>query len=294
MLEFTKTSLENYEIIRAYSLAYPARQCDRSAGATLMWGDYYENTFAVSDGTITYTSNFTGGTCFTCPVGRNVDGMLDEIREYCISKKMPMIICGINKDELPFITAKYPDCEVNADRDWFDYLYEKDAIMNLSGRKYATQRNHINKFRKLYDDYAFEEITEKNIPELIEFTRNFTFNSEKDESADTELEICIDVLKNYEKYKLLGGALRINGKIAGYSIGETVGDTLIVHIEKADISYHGAYQMVTNSFLRMYADNDTVKFVNREEDCGDEGLRKSKLSYNPVELIEKYTVRIKI
>lgn len=293
MLEFTKTSLENYEVIKAFSLAYPARQCDRSAGATVMWGDYYDNYFAVFDGTITFTSNFTGGICFTYPVGRNVDGMLDEIKEYCIKKGIPMVICSVNKSEIEFITAKYPDCEVSADRDWFDYLYEKDAIMNLSGRKYATQRNHINKFKKLYDDYGFEKITNENIDEIIEFTKNFTFNSEKDSSAQTELDICLSVLENYERYGMLGGALRINGRIAGYSIGEITGDTLIVHIEKADVSYHGAYQMVTNSFLRMYAD-DSVKFVNREEDCGDEGLRKSKLSYNPVELIEKSTVKIKI
>lgn len=293
MLEFIKTSLDNYEVIKAFSLAYPARQCDRSAGATVMWGDYYNNYYAVYDGTITFTSNFTGGTCFTYPVGRNVDGMLDKIKEYCIEKSIPMTVCSVNKDELGFITEKYPDCEVSADRDWFDYLYDKDAIMNLSGRKYATQRNHINKFKKLYDDYVFEEISEKNIAEIIEFTKNFTFNSEKDGSAQTELEICLSVLENYKKYAMLGGALRINGKIAGYSIGEITGDTLIVHIEKADVSYHGAYQMVTNSFLRMYAD-DSVKYVNREEDCGDEGLRKSKLSYNPIELIEKSTVKIKI
>ncbi len=293
MLEFIKTSLENYDIIKAFSLAYPARQCDRSAGATVMWGDYYDNHYAVYDGTITFTSNFTGSICFTYPVGRNVDGMLDKINEYCIEKNIPMVVCSVNKDELEFIKAKYPDCEVSADRDWFDYLYEKDAIMNLAGRKYATQRNHINKFKKLYNDYGFEKITKDNIAEIIEFTKNFSFNSEKDTSAQTELEICLSVLENYDKYAMLGGALRINGRIAGYSIGEITGDTLIVHIEKADVSYHGAYQMVTNSFLRMYAD-DSVKFVNREEDCGDEGLRKSKLSYNPVELIEKSTVKINI
>ena len=94
-------------------------------------------------------------------------------------------------------------------------------------------------------------------------------------------------------YGMLGGVLRVNGKIIAYSIGEITGDTLFCHVEKADISYHGAYQMLTNQFLRKYADNDEVKFVNREEDCGDEGLRRSKLSYNPVELLVKNTVYIK-
>ena len=100
------------------------------------------------------------------------------------------------------------------------------------------------------------------------------------------------MLENYKKYNMLGGVLRVNGKIIGYSIGEIIGDTLFDHIEKADISYHGAYQMLTNSFLKEFAADESVKYVNREEDCGDEGLRKSKLSYHPVELIEKNTIII--
>ena len=104
----------------------------------------------------------------------------------------------------------------------------------------------------------------------------------------------MEVLENYELYGLLGGALRVDGRIIGYSIGEIIGDTLFCHIEKADFSYNGAYQMLTNQFLKMYAQSDEVKFVNREEDCGDPGLRKSKLSYNPVELLEKNTVTINL
>ena len=109
-----------------------------------------------------------------------------------------------------------------------------------------------------------------------------------------ELEICIEVLENHKKYNMLGGYLEVDGKTIGYSFGEIIGDTLFVHIEKADVSYHGAYQMLTNSFLREFAAGDSVKYVNREEDCGDEGLRKSKLSYHPVELIEKTTVKVNL
>ena len=165
-------------------------------------------------------------------------------------------------------------------------------MLNLSGRKYGTPRNHINKFKKLYTDWSFEPISADNIPELIEFTKNFTFGADKDESAMLELQMCMEVLEKYDSYAMLGGALRVGGKIIAYSIGEIVGDTIFSHIEKADISYAGAYQMLTNQFLRMYAEGDDIKYVNREEDCGDEGLRKSKLSYHPVELIEKNTVYI--
>ena len=292
MLEFKKVTLEDYDVIKAYYEAYPARQCDRSTGATVMWRDYYDNHYATFDGTIIFSSNFTGDVCFTYPIGRNVSGMLDELEKYCRANGIPMTICSVNNTELPDVLRKYPDSEHSADRDWFDYLYEKEAILTLAGRKYSTQRNHINKFKKLYADYSFDVITDSDIPLLIDFTKNFTFNSEKDDSAQQELNICVEVLENYKTYNMLGGVLRVDGKIIGYSIGEIIGDTLFDHIEKADISYHGAYQMLTNSFLKEFAADDSVKYVNREEDCGDEGLRKSKLSYHPVELIEKNTVKI--
>lgn len=293
-MDFKKVSFEDFEIINAFYHAYPARQCDRSTAATVMWRNYYDNYYAVYDGTIVFSSNFTGKICFTYPIGKNVSGMLDELEKHCTANGIPMTVCGINKDELPFILEKYPDCRHYADRDWFDYLYEKEPMLLLAGRKYGTPRNHINKFKKLYPDYSFDIINDAVIDELIEFTKKFSFNSEKDESARRELEICIEVLKNYKKYNMCGGYLHLGEKIIGYSFGEIIGDTLFVHIEKADVTYHGAYQMLTNIFLRTFADDESVKFVNREEDCGDEGLRKSKLSYHPVELIEKNTAEIRI
>lgn len=293
MLDFKKIELSDIPTLKTYYSAYPARQCDRSAGATVMWRNYFENKYVIVDGTIIFSSNFKGGMCFSFPIGRNIEQALNEIKKHCFENNIPMVLCSVNSKELSILKEKYSDIQADADRDWFDYLYNKDAILNLIGRKYATPRNHINKFRKLYADWSFEEINKSNIQELIEFTDNFTFNSQKDESANLELNMCREVLENYEAYGMLGGVLRVNGKVAGYSIGEIIGDTLFCHIEKADISYAGAYQMLTNQYLRMYASGDEVKYVNREEDCGDEGLRKSKLSYHPVDLIEKNVVIIR-
>ena len=255
-----------------------------------MWRDYFDNKYTVIDGTLILSSDSR----FVFPLGRNIENALKEIEKHCKEKNIPMVLCTVNKSELEFLSRIYKDFTADADRDWFDYLYDKNSLLTLSGKKYNTPRNHINKFKKLYSDWSFEPINESNIPDLIEFTKNFTFNSEKDESAKLELELCIEVLENYATYGMLGGVLKSADRIIGYSIGEIVGDTLFCHIEKADISFHGAYQMLTNQFLQMYASGDEVKFVNREEDCGDEGLRKSKMSYHPIELIEKNTVTINL
>lgn len=290
MINFKKIELSDIPVLKAYFSAYPSRQCDRSAGATAMWRNYFENCFAIIDGTIVLSSCLNDEVCFTFPIGKNVSGALDALEEHCKELDIPLVFCTVNKAELPVLEERFSKISADADRDWFDYLYEKEAMLNLSGRKYGTPRNHINKFKKIYTNWSFEPISASNIPELIEFTKNFTFGSDKDESAMLELQMCIEVLEKYDEYSMLGGALRVNEKIIAYSIGEIIGDTIFSHIEKADISYAGAYQMLTNQFLHMYAESDDIKYVNREEDCGDEGLRKSKLSYHPVELIEKNTV----
>jgi RimJ/RimL family protein N-acetyltransferase len=89
----------------------------------------------------------------------------------------------------------------------------------------------------------------------------------------------------------VGGFLSVDGKIVGASIGEVSGDTLVVHIEKADTAYNGAYPTLASEFAKAFA-SDGVTFINREEDCGDEGLRISKMQYHPVEIREKIVVTV--
>lgn len=295
MLNFKKIGLEDIPVLKAYFGAYPNRQCDRTAGAIAMWRDVYYNYYAVTDGTIILSSKPENEYSFSYPIGQNPDEAIKTLENFCREHMLPMKFFGVSPEEKDRLLELYPDSEFQSDRDHSDYLYDKTAILTLVGKKYSTQRNHINKFKKLYDNWVFEEITEENIPEIIDFTKSFSFNSQKqDENAGKELELCCEVLENYGVFGMLGGALRINGKIAGYSIGEIIGDTLFCHIEKADIGYHGAYQMVTNQFLQMYAKDENVKFVNREDDCGDEGLRKSKLSYHPALLLEKIEFNVKL
>jgi hypothetical protein len=99
-----------------------------------------------------------------------------------------------------------------------------------------------------------------------------------------------ELLENYGQYGLFGGFLTVGGEIVSFSVGERVNDTVFVHVEKADIRYTGVYQVMVQEFLKHFAREGDL-YVNREEDVGDEGLRKSKLSYHPAELLEKSVVR---
>ena len=100
-----------------------------------------------------------------------------------------------------------------------------------------------------------------------------------------------EVLENFGAYGFKGEALRVGGKIVGFFLCEAIYDTLIVHVEKCERSITGAYQMLAKEAAAKYCVGK-LKYVNREDDSGDEGLRKSKLSYHPAFMGEKYTVTV--
>jgi hypothetical protein len=99
------------------------------------------------------------------------------------------------------------------------------------------------------------------------------------------------VLNNYSAFGFVGGVLKVGGKVVAFTIGEVVNDTLFIHIEKASREYAGIYETLSLLFARDLTDKN-IEYINREEDVGDEGLRKSKMSYNPIALLDKYNVEV--
>lgn len=190
------------------------------------------------------------------------------------------------------LRARFGAVEVTPVRDWFDYLYDAQDMVTFRGRRFNGQRNHIHHFQRLYPDWSFERVTAENLPEVCAFFDDFTRRYHKDSDSAQAEEGCVrEFLRDFDAYAPLAGLLRVNGRVAGFSAGEIVGDTLIIHIEKADIAYEGIYQVLVNEYAKCFVTPD-VRYINREEDVGDEGMRRSKESYHPVRLLEKYLVRI--
>ena len=124
-----------------------------------------------------------------------------------------------------------------------------------------------------------------------EFLKKYYSETSKDHFLfEIEKQMLYNVLDNYDRLDLKGGYIEVEGKMAAFAIGEKLRNTLYVHIEKADKSYKGSYAVINNEFVKNNQESGVV-FVNREEDAGDQGLRKAKLSYYPVEIIKKYSVK---
>jgi hypothetical protein len=292
MLSFTKVGLKDMEILRPWFAAAGERSSDCTAGAAVMWRDFFQTEYALHGASLILRYQLQdGGTSFNMPLGGDTAAALREIEAYCGAGGVPMRLCCVTEKDLALPRALYP-VEASSNGDWSDYLYLAEDLRTFSGRRYNGQRNHVNAFKRAYPDYRLEEAR----PEDMEELRSFYTHSGRVDCKDSlyfreEQKIVFDVLERYEDYSALGGILRAGGGVVAFSMGEVVGDTLFVHIEKADFKCRGAYQVMVQEFARRFAGPGVV-YVNREEDCGDEGLRRSKQSYHPCQMIRKYTVQV--
>lgn len=294
MLHFEPINSDNILKTSEYFKYKISRTSDYTIGAMYMWRNFYDTRYTIFEDMIMYRVKFLGRTAFTFPAGSgSVDRAIDALKLYCREHEIPLWFCTVPEEAVPVLVNQYKGiipCETR--RDMADYLYLAEDLVNMEGRRYSGQRNHINKFKKLYPDYKYEKITESNLDRVIEFLNDYQKNFNKESNlAKEELSRAIELMSYYFKFNQVGGFIQVDGKIVAMSVGEIINDTLYCHIEKADRSYHGSYQMIVKEFAKNTVTGQ-VKYINREDDVGDEGLRKSKLSYHPCKLLNKYCVLV--
>ena len=271
-----------------------SRLCNDSAGAAVLWQAYFEDAAAEICGALILREKLPGiGHVYSLPMGGECMCAAQELARLARESGEPLRLFPIRAEELEKLRECFPALEAQLLRDWCDYLYEAQSMVTFAGKKMHGQKNHVNRFRRLYPDWTFEEITDENLPEIRAYFDDHAVRFHKEEETAVFEERCVrEFLEHYWEYRPLGGVLKANGRVVGFSAGEIVGDTLIIHVEKADTEFSGAYQMLVNEYAKRFVTDD-VKYINREEDTGDPGIRQSKESYHPIQLLEKYVVTIK-
>ncbi len=191
---------------------------------------------------------------------------------------------------MEIIKEACPEMSFNDDRPNYDYIYLTQDLIDLKGRAYHSKKNHLNYFKKTYE-YEYLELSSHMADDAMKFIDEF--NSRKDvpphemEMLKMEEEAMEDVFRNIESVGYSAGAILIDGKIEAIAIGGQLGkNTITEHVEKANVNFRGLYQAINNEFCKNVASK--AKYINREEDMGIANLRKAKLSYKPVKLLEKY------
>ena len=223
--------------------------------------------------------------------------VLDVIYPIFEDKGWPMSVMYVEEFQLPlFETLRTQGYETEAcfNRDFSDYLYDGNAMRTLSGKALHAKRNHLNRFAREYPNHRYDPVCAADGPECLELVYNWCMEKGLDLN---DLNVCDYIpirvaFEHFDRLDIRGGVIRIDGAVRAFSLACTLEDgTAVIHFEKADSAIQGLYAAINNQILcREFPD---APLVNREEDMGNEGLRKAKQSYKPVSFADKYTVTVR-
>ncbi len=214
-----------------------------------------------------------------------LEALIEDAEEMGAKLRMLGVCVGTKADIEAAMPGRFTFTE---DRDYFDYIYLRTDLATLKGKRFQAKRNHINKFKKQYPDYEYKPLTPGLVPECLKLEEEWcrANNCEEQLALGAERKSMTYALNNLEALGLTGGVLHVNGKIAAFTYGAPINhETWDTCVEKADTEIEGSYAMINYEYANHIAEQ--YIYVNREEDLGLEGLRKAKLSYQPVILLEK-------
>ena len=287
MLSFRKIEKKDIGLIREFTSRSGLQSCDFTLCGIYLWGDYYKYEICAYKNTLFVKGvDESGRAAFALPIGE---------MERSESIKLVCDYCRLHKIEPRF--SFVPRCALDSFvggntlklEGWSDYIYDAESLKTLAGKKLHKKKNRFNKFEKSYKNHRFLRVDSENLCRLADFYQRFKQGNPPDSDRLSAEEAIIGrILDEFENLSLNCGMLEVDGEIVGFAIGERVGDTLYVHFEKALRSFDGAFEAVNCLFVREFANG--ARFVDREEDMNDLGLRQAKMAYCPEYFVDKYVV----
>lgn len=295
-IPFKKPELSDREVILKHLTERKLRGCERTFANVYLWARFYNLVWAEIEGTALFRTGTEGKYSYAYPSGNgDRKAVVRMILKDSEEKGYPFQLHSVSPDEMEELDQYFPGkFQVEWQRDLADYVYETEKLINLSGKKYHGKKNHINQFKATNPDWIYESISDENVEECFQMALKWRRDNgcEDDPEKNSEMCVTLNSLRLFKELELKGGLLRAGGKVVAFTLGEPVcDDTFVVHIEKAYADVRGAYPLINQQFLEHEAASYT--YVNREEDTGEEGLRKAKLSYHPVFMAEKGVVTLK-
>lgn len=299
-MQFKKLTAEDLPALREFFALQTTRMSVYSGAYQFLWRiDYFKPDYAIVGQCLVFKSERKGEPRFTYPLSKSGDGAeesaaLAEIEKYCRNNYISLRYFGVPESRLPLLIGRYSaGIRIDSDRTWSEYLYKIEDFRSFPGKKMSGQRNHVNKFYRNYPDAAFKVFRPGDEGKILDFLSVFeeTEFTKSDGMAKIEMDAVKSLIPRLSDLSQVCGYMEVGGKIISVAAGEICGDTLVEHVEKALKEYEGVYPATAQAFARSFG-GEGVSYINREDDSGDLGLRKSKLQYNPCALLRSYAVSV--
>lgn len=285
MLVFRDIKLTDYKIYKNFIKDNNLLNCESPFVTLIFWQEVYENRIAITEDNIFLMSGSGKDALFRLPLGKNRDKALKEIFDYCGENKPLFWICEDEiKNGIPEILSE--NYNFIDSRDDFDYIYLRENLAKLGGKKYHSKRNHISAFSKKHT-WNYRRITNDNANDVRICAQKWYKSRECDKYLLNERKGIDYLLSHLEELNVIGGAIYVENEVVAFTLGtELNSEVFVTHIEKALPEYGESYTVINQEFAKN--ELSKYKYINREDDMGIEGVRKAKLSYKPEILLKKY------
>ena len=291
---FKNFELKDKKLIESYTKPWNIGCSDLSFANLFIWGADGKMQYVIDDDVLYIKLNFKSFPEFFWPPipkkGSKHDyrELVCRAFEYLENKNIVPVIRNIWEPFKEIIEKSCPELDIEPDEIAWYYVYSREKLATLKGKKLHGKRNHINKFMQENPDWEYKKLVPSMYEDCIAVYDGWKESKDlsEDEFANERRSVVL-ALTNMEELGLTGGAILLDGKIKAFTVGERLNDDMqLIHIEKADSEINGLFPMINQQYvLHECAD---VQYINREEDMGVEGMRKAKRSYYPDFMVKKY------
>ncbi len=285
-------TLDSIDDLKRFLPEHGTGDCNLSVAALIARSQERETQYAVYKGTlvIRWRAALQEPFVWLLPIGCDCCAcVLEEMEAWSQKVGEPLRLFGRLTDLVPSVEKALPyrSLAMTTKNAWWDYLYRRDDIETLQGRKLHGKRNFAKRFWTAYPHARFVPIDAETIPLCREFLATWYSRFEMmSESMKAEAQAIDVALNHFDELLLQGGLLMVGDRVCGFSYGARLTDTMFaVHIEKADREIVGAYPVLASELARSLPDE--IELLNREEDLGIVGLRKAKQDWSPAQMLEK-------
>lgn len=286
-----KSQIEEFKKYYDYSSSLG---CELSVLNAYLWRNEYNIKFAVVDETLIRAYFKADGSIwgYCLPTGKNIKGALNEIFADANERGQNVRIVLLTTAQRAMLEPLYPSrfSYVRSPENQ-DYIYYTKDLVTLAGKKFHAKRNHISKFYRKYTDTCFKTLDNSNKNDAMQVVLDWCKENNIDQSTYGELKVIKEALENFEEFKMSGAVLYVEEKPVAMTLGSEISDRVFdINFEKGLREYDGVYAVINNEFAKTLT---KYEYINREEDMGIEGLRKAKLSYNPVIILDRYNAELR-
>ena len=300
-MTFHPLTTDDRKRVQAVTLGSGHRNCNLNFTNLIGWQFWFNTEVCVCQGLVVFRFNVDGRRAYMlCSAAAPSADLVERLCDDAATAGDSLLIMAVEDGTAAAVKALMPD-RVTAEprREQYDYIYLRQELAGLKGGSLKAKRNHVNKFLSMYPDFDYRPLEPSLFDECRRVARRWRAEVEENQhdnhyefTADAEARAMETVFSHWEELDALGGCIFVDGRMMAFTYGAAVThDTFDVCVEKADRRIDGAFNIINQQFAAHLPEQ--FVYINREEDMGIEGLRRSKLSYHPHLLLSYNTLTIR-